>query len=288
MKDPFFISNSNPTLGMPLFDLLVPFPVRTQLLSNLSAYDVAKLNLVFRGFLDSSEKESYLNPLRDLIWNIHEFKALQAHGMRLLLVGNDVLALQQRLEQPGRYIQKYGHSRKLRIYLTGHCPVLVKSTQIRDRMIEFSIDSTPSKYSIFEDTLQIRKMKARILYESLRPDTNFIMSFGASTPMNERSGFWLQVPDIPDVTVDLRIFVPSFEDREWGKVQFPCREALRLSQCVLRRAFLLSFLADIICICLRIRVVGVAYLSSSGLQPVGPYGRLWLERQMSINPFHSN
>jgi hypothetical protein len=264
---------------MALFDLLVPAPIRKQLLQNLSAYDVAKLNLAFRGFLDPSEKVSYLNPLRDLIWDINEMHALETHGMRLLLLGNDVLALQQRLDNPEQYLRRHGHRRKLQIYLTGHCPVLAKNTQIQDRIIRFSINSTPNEYSIFKDTMQMSTMKARILYQSLGPDKNFIMSFGASTLFSGSCGFWLPVSD---GTVDLRIYVPSFTDREWGKVQFPCREAVRLSKCVLRRARLSSFLADTLCMCLNIRTIGVAYLSSSGLQPIEPHGRQWLQRQMSI------
>jgi hypothetical protein len=265
---------------MAFFDLLVPIPIRKQLLQNLSAYDVAKLNIVFRGFLDPSEKVSYLNPLRDLIRDINEMHALEAHGMRLLLFGNDVQALQQRLDNPERYFQKYGHRRKLQIYLTGHCPVLAKTIQIQDRTVRFSINGTPNEFSICKDTLQINKMKTRILYEGLSPDTNFIMSFGASTLSSERRGFWLLVPDIPDGTVEqLRIYVPSLMDREWGQVRFPCREALRLSRCIVRRARLSSFLTDILCMCLNIRTIGVAYLSSSGLQPIEPHGR---QRQMRI------
>lgn len=268
---------------MPLFDLLVALPIRKPLLQSLSAYDIAKVNMLYQGFLDPEEKEFYLNPIRDLIWDVKEVQALEKYGMRLLLFGNDLLALRQRLQNPRSYIRKYGHRRKLRIYLTGHCPVMVKNTSVRDRIIGFSVNSSPSRYSMFEDTIQIIK---KITYENLSPDTDFIMSFGASTRSNERCGFWLKVPEVPDATVDLRIYIPSFEDREWGKVQFPCREALRLSQCVLRRAWLLSFFTNIISMCFDIRTVGVAYLPSSGLQPVGLHGRLWLQKQMSIKPFH--
>jgi hypothetical protein len=267
---------------MSLFNLLIPVPIRTELLRNLSAYDVAELNKVFRGFLDPSEKLSYLNPLRDLIWDTNKLQALEVHGMRILLLGNDVSALQQRVEDPEQYIQRYGHSRKLQICLTGYFPVLLKTTQIRDRMIDFTISGAASKYSVSKDTAQIRKMEAQILYDDYSPDANFIMSFRASTQLNEYSGIWVQVLDIPDSTIDLRIYVPSAKDRQVGKVQFPRREALRLSQCVLRRARIWSLLADAACLCLNIRTVGAAYLSSSELRPVEPYGRIWLERQMGI------
>ncbi|KAF2818240.1 hypothetical protein CC86DRAFT_435067 [Ophiobolus disseminans] len=264
---------------MPLFNLFVPYSVRTQLLQSLSAYDAAKLDIVFPGFLDPREKNLFLNPLRDLVWDVNEVRALEAYGMRLLLLGNDVMALQERLHYPRSYIKKHGHSRKLRIYLTGYCPVLAKTTQIRDRMVGFSVNSTPSAYSMFEDTVQIRNIKSRITYEGLSPDTNFTMSFGASIESSAHRSFWLQVPETLDATVDLRIYVPSFKDREWGKVYFPSREALRLSRCVLRRAWLLSCFTDVLRMCFNIRIISVAYLSSSGLHPV-LYGRLWLESQI--------
>jgi hypothetical protein len=48
---------------MPLFDLLIPYETRRELLQNLSAYDVAKLDVVLGGFLDSKEREVYLSPI---------------------------------------------------------------------------------------------------------------------------------------------------------------------------------------------------------------------------------
>jgi hypothetical protein len=48
---------------MPLFDLLIPYETRRELLRNLSAYDVAKLDAVLGGFLDPKERDVYLNPV---------------------------------------------------------------------------------------------------------------------------------------------------------------------------------------------------------------------------------
>jgi hypothetical protein len=83
-------------------------------------------------------------------------------------------------------------------------------------------------------------MKAKVTYDGLSAHTIFILSFGASTQATKRQGFWRQVPIFPDLTVDLRLYVPSFDDRQLGEIQFPYRETLRLSGCVLRRAWLLS------------------------------------------------
>jgi hypothetical protein len=78
---------------MPLLSLFVPYPVRKQLLQSLSAYDVAKLDVAFRGILSRQERKLYLNPLRDLVKDINKVQALKAYRMRLLILGNNVLAL---------------------------------------------------------------------------------------------------------------------------------------------------------------------------------------------------
>lgn len=62
----------------------------------------------------------YLSPVRDLIWDMTELLALETYCMRLLLMGNDISALQDRVQHLRRYIRKHGHSRKLQIYLVGH------------------------------------------------------------------------------------------------------------------------------------------------------------------------
>jgi hypothetical protein len=267
---------------MPLFDLFVPYPIRKQLLRNLSAYDIAIVDVVLGKLLDSNEREYYLNPLRDLVWDLAEIQSLEAYGMKLLLIGNDVLALQRRLQQPQYYIRKYGHNRKLQIYLVGYCPVMIKTTGIRDRLIRFSLFGAPNAHSIFEDTNEMRCMKARVISGTLNTNAIFIMSFGASAQANERRGFWLHVPIIPDLTIDLRVYIPSSHDRMWEEIRFPCREALRLSRCVLRRAWLLSYFIDILCMCLNIHAGSVAYLTSSGVQSVRPYEFFWLQRQIDI------
>jgi hypothetical protein len=275
-------SSYRPTTNMPLFDLLICYEVRGKLLRNLSAYDVAKLDMVVRGFLDLRERRLYLNPLRDIIWDIAEVKYLEAHGMRLLLMGNDVLALQQRLDHPRRYIKRYGHTRKLQIYLIGYCPVMNRTTGIRDRILSFSILQTPSQRRVEEDTLHMRRMKGQIMNNSLRPDAIFIMSFGAILHASRVHGSWLHVSNIPDLTIDLRIYVPSFHDRQWGEVQFPCRETWHLSKCALRKLWLFAFLGNVLCMYLNTQNLSVAHLTVSGIQALGPYGRLWVRKQILI------
>jgi hypothetical protein len=279
-----FVFSNDTTPLMSLCDLFVPYPVRRQILQSLSAYDVAKVDMVL-GILNpqSEEREYYLNPIRDLVWDVDEVQALEAYGLRLLLVGNDVLALRQRLRHPQHYIRKHGHGRKLQLYLVGHCPVMTRTTGTRDRLITTPLFGAPSAYSVFEDTIQIRQMKAKVTYDGLSANTVFMMSFGASTEASKRQGFWRHVPNVPDLTVDLRVYVPSFDDRQWGELQFPYRETLHLSQCVLRKAWVLSYLADILRMCLGIHALSVAYLTSAGIQALGTYRRLWLQKQLDIH-----
>jgi hypothetical protein len=133
---------------MSPFDLFMPYSVRKQILQSLSAYNVVKINIVLGECLVSREQKLYLNPIRDLIWDVAEVGALEAHGMRLLLIGNDVLALQQRLQHLQHYIRKYGHSQKLHMYLVVYCPVLIRTNEIRDRLINTSLFGAPSAHSI--------------------------------------------------------------------------------------------------------------------------------------------
>jgi hypothetical protein len=267
---------------MSLFNIFVPYPVRQQILQSLSAYDVAKIDIVLGGFLDPEERKHYLNPIRDLVWDVDEVRALEAYGLRLLLIGNDTSALQQRLQDPQHYIRTYGHSRKLQIHLVGSCPVVARTTEIQDRLVNASLFGAPSAYSVFEDTIQIGRMKDNVINDGLSADTIFMLSFGASTQATKRQGIWRHVPIVPDLTVDLRLYVPSFDDRQSGEIKFPYRESLRLSGCVLRKSWLLSYLADVLCMCLDLHTLSVACLTSSGVQAVRPCGRFWLQNQIDI------
>lgn len=268
--------------SMPLFDLLVPYAARTQLLNNLSAYDVAKLDMSLGLFLDAREREIYLNPLRDLVFDVAEVRALEAYGMKLLLLGNDVSALQQRLKNPHHYIHGHGRKRKLQIYLIAHCPVITKTTGIRDRLLSFSLFGVSSMHGTLEDTLHMSSIEAVVLDESLDPDAAFILSLGARPRPSERPGSWLRVPTIPDNTIDLRVYIPSLHDRQHAEYRFPLCEAWHLSRCMLRRAWPLSWLVDAFYTHLRVHNLSAAYLTSSGLHRVEPYGRLWSRGQLKI------
>jgi hypothetical protein len=61
-------------------------------------------------------------------------------------------------------------------------------------------------------------------------DHKFIMSF--NMPVNLRKdtnyGIWHQAYDIPDMTVDLRVYIPSFEDRSEGVFRLGATDVMRL------------------------------------------------------------
>jgi hypothetical protein len=84
--------------AMAFCNLFTPYDVRKGILRNLSAFDVAKLDIVMGNILDPLERKLYLNPTRDLIWNTNEMNSLIECGMKLLLIGPDTYTLTKRLQ----------------------------------------------------------------------------------------------------------------------------------------------------------------------------------------------
>lgn len=114
------------------------------------------------------------------------------------------------------------------------------------------------------------------------PRAMFVVSLGApNQPINHR-GFWIQVPAVPDFTIHLKIYVPSLQVRQQGDVYFPCCESWHLSKCILRKAWLLSSLADVVRMCLCIHTLSIGNLKSQELYVVGPHGRVWSQKQINI------
>jgi hypothetical protein len=83
---------------MSLRNLFTPYEVRQGILGSLAAFDVAKLDVVMGNILDTSERNRYLDPMRDLIWDTREMNSLIGYGMKLLLLGPDTSALTKRLQ----------------------------------------------------------------------------------------------------------------------------------------------------------------------------------------------
>ena len=204
-------------------------------LHRISAFDAAKLDVCFNGFLfcsrgpvAGSKREYYLSPIRDLFWDAAGVEALLQEGLRLVLLGPDVHALEQRLLDTERYIETSSSRRRLRIYLVGTFPIRGKSASTLDGMIGFSVDGTPTGARILNDRWQLRRVQQSML---LTPGAEraFIMAFGAPKDVTaQQKSFWYRAADPRDSTVDLRVYVPSFSDRERERVCVSFRTGARL------------------------------------------------------------
>ncbi|PSN58743.1 hypothetical protein BS50DRAFT_442640, partial [Corynespora cassiicola Philippines] len=206
-----------------LLEVLTPYETRKTIFDHLSAYDTAKLDMALGGVLDDAERKRYLNPVRDLIYDVPAMDSLLQDGMKLMLFGADVAFLQQRLHNTKDYLKHYGHKRKLQVYLLGSFPIHSSTSPILDKVIEFSINGEPSKSRVFTDKTQLKRMKQRLWMHDWGVDKTFLMAFGAPASLfkGETKGFWYKVPGVPDGQTDLRVYVPCYQDRIWGRVRVP-------------------------------------------------------------------
>jgi hypothetical protein len=78
----------------------------------------------------------------------------------------------------------------------------------------------------------------------------------------------LHILYILDLTIDLRVYIPSFRDRLAEEVQLLYYKTLCLLKCALRRYRILLFCLDILYIYLGSNPLNLAYLSSLGIQAV--------------------
>ncbi|KAF2844287.1 hypothetical protein T440DRAFT_372127, partial [Plenodomus tracheiphilus IPT5] len=150
--------------------------IRALLLQYTSAFDAAKLGQLRDIELTPYERRTYLRPVRDLIWNIDEMKELWKEGMKLILLGDDVRALEQRLHESNQHVECHAN-RRLRIYLVGTFPAMGREKASVDRLVNFNTFGTPIEF------------------------------FG-----DVEEGLWNKVADVPDKTIDLRVYVPTFND----------------------------------------------------------------------------
>lgn len=203
-------------------------PIRTAVLQYISAYDAAKLDLLRLLFLTSWERERYLKPIRDLVWDTDEQEALSREGMRLVLLGGAVHVLGQRLNQTRQYQAAQGN-RKLRVYLVGAFPIPSRSPDTLKRLINFSISGESSPMRALGDEYHLRHMQWAMGPGELK---TFLMAFGAPMALSSGRprGIWHRVSDIPDRTIDLRVYVPTFCDRSREEVRITSRDLLHLSR----------------------------------------------------------
>jgi hypothetical protein len=89
-----------------LLAVLIRYEIRESFLQYLSAYNVAKLDKYLVHVLDPREQAIYLDPMRDLSWNMAEIQTLLRVGMEFVLLGNDTSALEQRPYNTKNYLRK--------------------------------------------------------------------------------------------------------------------------------------------------------------------------------------
>ncbi|RYN63526.1 hypothetical protein AA0117_g12704 [Alternaria alternata] len=95
---------------LSLWYLLWLPPTRRTILDNISAFEAAKLVHLKLCVLTPKERERYLKPLRDLVWNVPAVERLSREGMKLTLLGDGAYALEQRLHATERYLDSHGNA----------------------------------------------------------------------------------------------------------------------------------------------------------------------------------
>jgi hypothetical protein len=253
---------------LTLFDILIPYPVRKCVLQHISAYDAAKLDLSLGRILTSAERKLYLNPVRDLLWNVPEMEELSREGMKLLLLGADAPALEQRLHTTKQYLEAHSNRRKLKIYLIGTFPILGKSATVLDRMVHFSITGDPSKSRTLRDQYQLRRIEQRMMASDPDAEKPFLMAFSAPVGIStkETKGLWYRVPNVPESTVDLYVYVPCLDDRTREEVRVPRSEILHFFGS--SRASALRAWKDVFHIFTGRCQLKTTYLTASGIRKV--------------------
>lgn len=155
-------------------------------------------------------------------------EALSQQGMKLVLLGDAVQALSYRLSQTRRYEAERGN-RKLTVYLVGTFPIVSRPAEILDRLIGFSPSGDKCLMRSFSDKHQLRQVQWAMWPGEHK---TFLMSFGApmKLPARQTRGVWHSVPDAPDQTIDLRVYVPTFGDRSREEVKMTSRDIWRMSR----------------------------------------------------------
>ncbi|OWY49400.1 hypothetical protein AALT_g11068 [Alternaria alternata] len=214
--------------ALPFRYLLWLPPTRRAILDNISAFEVAKLVHLKLCILNPKEKARYLKPLRDLVWDVPAVEKLSQDGMRLTLLGDGAYALEQRLHETDRYLDTHGNG-KLAIYLLGTFPISAPTATALDPLINFSTTGHSSPMRSYGDKYQLRRICALTNTDAERV---FVMSFSA--PMQASTspvkGSWYKIDDVPDYTLDLWVYVPSFRDRLREEVRLTPQDLLRIAR----------------------------------------------------------
>ncbi|KAF2849420.1 hypothetical protein T440DRAFT_533451 [Plenodomus tracheiphilus IPT5] len=215
-----------------LVDILRPhfYEIRKSILHYISAYDAAKLERSGALLLDVRERIRYLSPIRDLLWDTDNIQKLLGSGMKLRVIGADVQALKDRLCDTKGYVRNNKHCRKLQIYLVGTFPVQGTPPPALKSMLDYSITGVRCRNRNTVDQLQLQRLRQHLLHDP-EPGKEFLMSFGLPTTLDpgpNDKGSWQKVRDTPDCTVNLRVYVPCFNDRMWDEIRLSLADPFRM------------------------------------------------------------
>lgn len=182
----------------------------------LSAFDCAKLDNALGGVLDASEKNTYIDYVRDLFWHDSSIQYLRRRGLQLLLLGKDVPVLKERLQHPGHITFS---KRRLHVYMVGLFPLHGQLTPLAHKALRTSIEPTPSMLRVRHDEYILEDMLTKSEDAFWEVERYFILSFAVPMALDRRDsrGVWHRVSRSPDELLELHTYVPSFQNR-WNDV----------------------------------------------------------------------
>ncbi|KAF2852116.1 hypothetical protein T440DRAFT_527807 [Plenodomus tracheiphilus IPT5] len=113
--------------------------------------------------------------------------------------------------------------------LVGTFPVLGTSSDAARSMMGFGITERCHNRAI-KDQPQLQGLRERLLRDA-ESEKRFIMSLGVPSSPHRANvkGYWHEERNDQDCTIDLRIYMPCFDDRVWDEIQLFPKDALRMA-----------------------------------------------------------
>jgi hypothetical protein len=250
-----------------LKNVLIAYEARKAVFSCLSAFDIAKLDLALGHILDERERKLYLSPVRDIIWDTAELDVLVKEGMELIICGRDAPLLYQRLHNTEMYLSSYGTKKRLQIYLVGMYPLHPGTEKVADAILTFSISKSPDHNRILKDRQQLNRMLDNLGRSFCK---TFLISFGVllDSHLGHLESGWFAERDIPDPTIDLKVYAPSYCDRSFGNIFVPRSELSALFGISRYKDALRLFVLYARILTDNVGLPHMSYLTSSGLQDI--------------------
>ena len=116
-------------------------------------------------------------------------------------------------------------ARAVSLYLLGIFPVQLEEKDLLDRMIKFCLynDAHPARVHYDKAVFKV--------IQSQRPNGAFLTSFGVPIREGriEDRGFWYTCHEVPERSLNLKLYVPCFRDRWLGEASLRLSELSRIS-----------------------------------------------------------